>query len=107
LGSDSGVFEEMKCLFSIAPEARNGGESPEFLSLKNSSQTLDRTQSRVDLHVRSVQTAGRDARVRVVDRRVQSLAKLERPVIHPVGNECLSANRTQWRVRSRATERIR
>jgi hypothetical protein len=25
-----GVFEEMKCLFSIAPEAKKGGESPEF-----------------------------------------------------------------------------
>jgi hypothetical protein len=30
----SGVFLEMKCLFSIAPEARKGGESSECLSLK-------------------------------------------------------------------------
>jgi hypothetical protein len=44
---------EMKCLFSIAPEARKDGESPECSSLKNSNQTLDQTRSRVDLRVRS------------------------------------------------------
>jgi hypothetical protein len=79
----------MKCLFSIAPEARKGDESPECLSLKNFNWTLDRTRSRVDLHVRSVQTTGRDARVKVVDRRVRSLADPERPVTLPVGSACL------------------
>jgi hypothetical protein len=34
MGLDSGDFEEMKCLFSIAPKARKGGESLECLSLK-------------------------------------------------------------------------
>jgi hypothetical protein len=58
---DSMLLVEMKCLFSIAPEARKGGESPECLSLKNSNQTLDRTRSRVDLRVRSAQVEGRGA----------------------------------------------
>jgi hypothetical protein len=52
---------EVKCLFSIASEARNGGESPEYLSLKNSNRTLDRTRSRVDLRVRSALVKGRGA----------------------------------------------
>jgi hypothetical protein len=39
---DSGVFKEIKCLFSIAPEARKGCENPECLSLKNSNRTLSR-----------------------------------------------------------------
>jgi hypothetical protein len=38
---DSMLFMEIKCLFSIAPEARKGGKSLECLSLKNSNQTLD------------------------------------------------------------------
>jgi hypothetical protein len=50
---------EVKCLFSIAPEARKGGESPECLSLKNSNRKLDRTQSKVDLRVRSALVEGR------------------------------------------------
>jgi hypothetical protein len=100
-------FEEMKCLFSIVPEVRKGGESLECLSLKNSNRTLDRTRSRVDLRVRSVQTVGRDACVKVIDRRVRSLTEPERPVTHPVGSACLSVDRTSWRVRSRATGRIR
>jgi hypothetical protein len=45
---DSGVFEEMKCLFSIAPKARKGGESPKCFSLKNSNRTLNWTRSRFD-----------------------------------------------------------
>jgi hypothetical protein len=45
---DSGVLEEMKCLFSIAPEARKCGESPKCFSLKNSNRTLNRTRSRFD-----------------------------------------------------------
>jgi hypothetical protein len=55
------VFEEMKCLFSIMPEARKGGESPECLFLKNFNWTLDRTWSMVDLRVRSAQVEGRGA----------------------------------------------
>jgi hypothetical protein len=102
-----GVFEKMKCLFSIALEARKGGESLEFLSLKNSNRTLDRTRSRVDLRVRSVQTAGRDAHVKVVDRRVRSLTESQRPVMHPVGSACLNADRTWWRIWSPATGRVR
>jgi hypothetical protein len=97
------LFVKMKCLFSIAPEARKGGESPECLSLKKNSNW---TRSRVDLRVQSIQFAGRDAREKVADRRVRSLAELERPVTHPEGSACLSANRTQWRVRSRATGRV-
>jgi hypothetical protein len=100
---DSGVFEEMKCLFSITPEVRKGGKSPECLSLKNS----NRTRSRVDLRVRLVQTAGRDTRVKVADRRVRSLAELKRLITHLVGSACLSADRTWWRVRSRMTGRVR
>jgi hypothetical protein len=90
------MFEEMKCLFSIAPEARKGGESLECFSLKNSNWT----RSRVDLHVRLVQTAGRDARVKVADLRVRSLAEPELPVTHPVGSACLSADQLPWRVGS-------
>jgi hypothetical protein len=58
---DSVLFMEMKCLLSIAPEARKGGESLECLSLKNSNRTLDRTRSRVDLRVRLAQVKGRGA----------------------------------------------
>jgi hypothetical protein len=97
----------MKCLFSIAPEVRKGGESLKCLSMKNSNQTLDRTWSRVDLRIRSVQTAGRDARVKVADQHVRSLTEPERPVMHPVGSACLSVDQTRWRVRSRATGRVR
>jgi hypothetical protein len=42
----------MKCLFSIAPEARKGGKSLKCLSLKNFNQTLERTRFRVDLNRR-------------------------------------------------------
>jgi hypothetical protein len=63
--------------------------------------------SRVNLRVRSVQTAGRDARVKVADRRVRSLAKPERPILHLVGSACLNADRTRWRVRSRVTGHVR
>jgi hypothetical protein len=38
-----------------------GDESLEYLSLKNSNQTLDRTRYRVDLRVRSAQVEGRGA----------------------------------------------
>jgi hypothetical protein len=58
---DSALCVEAKRLFSIAPEARKGGESPECLSLKNSNRTLDRTRSRVDLHVRLAKVEGRGA----------------------------------------------
>jgi hypothetical protein len=86
---------------------RKVGENPECLSLKNSNRTLNRTQSRVDLRVRSVQTVGRDARVKVADRRVRSLADPKRLVTLPVGSACLSTDRTWWRVRSRATGHVR
>jgi hypothetical protein len=98
---------KMKCLFSIELEARKGSESPECLSLKNSNRTLDRMRSMVDLHVRSVQTTGRDARVKVADRRIRSLAEPEHLVMHQVGSACLSADRTRWCVRSRATGHVR
>jgi hypothetical protein len=75
---DSDVFEKMKCLFFIAPKTGKGGESPECLSLKNSNWTLDRTQSRVDLRVRSIQTAGRDAHVKVTEP--------ERPVMYTLSS---------------------
>jgi hypothetical protein len=58
---DSDVLVEIKCIFSIMPEARKGDESSEYLSLKNSNRTLDRTRSRVDLRVRSAQVEGRGA----------------------------------------------
>jgi hypothetical protein len=58
---DSTLCVEVKCLFYIMPEARKGGNSPNCLSLKNSNRTLDRTRSRVDLHVRSAQVEGRGA----------------------------------------------
>jgi hypothetical protein len=58
---DSALCVEAKRLFSIAPKAREGGESPEYLSLKNSNQTLDWTRSRVDLRVRLAQVKGRGA----------------------------------------------
>jgi hypothetical protein len=96
----------MKFLFYIAPEVRKGSESSKCLSLKNSNRTLDRTRSKVVLNVRSVQIAGRDARMKVVDRHVWSLVEPERPVMYPVGSACLSADRTWWHVRSRATERV-
>jgi hypothetical protein len=63
-------------------------------------------RSRVDLCVRSVQIAGKDMREKVTDQRVQSLVEPERPVMHPEGSACLSADRTRWRVRSRATRRV-
>jgi hypothetical protein len=104
---DSGIFEEMKCLFCIGPETRKGGESPKLLSLKNSNRTLDRMRSKVDLRVRSVQIAGRDAHMKVTDRRVWSLVKPEHLFMHPVDSACLSVDRTWWRVRSRVTGRVR
>jgi hypothetical protein len=57
----SNVLVEIKYIFSIAPEARKGGECLECLSLKNSNRMLDRTRSRVDLRVRSAQVEGRGA----------------------------------------------
>jgi hypothetical protein len=51
---DSALCVEAKRLFSIAPEAREGGESPECLSLKNSNWTLEWMRSRVDQRVRLV-----------------------------------------------------
>jgi hypothetical protein len=68
---------------------------------------LDRTRSRVDLRVQSVQITGRNVREKVVDRRVRSLVELERLVTHPEGSACLCADQTRWCVRSRATGRVR
>jgi hypothetical protein len=91
--------------FHCAGGEKRWRKSGVFVS-ENCNRTLDRTQSRVDLRVRSVQIAGRDAREKVTDWRVWSLAEPERPITHPEGSTCLSADRTQWRVRSRATGRV-
>jgi hypothetical protein len=102
----SGVFEEMKCLFSIVSEARKGGESPECLSLKN----FNRTRSREDLRVRSVAAVAearglgfctgasdhsRDRRVRSGAQRVCSSRGRSDAVARPVASgPLLDSNRT-------------
>jgi hypothetical protein len=43
---------------------------------------------------------------RVCNRRVWSLAEPERPITHPENNACLKADRSRWRVRSRAIRRV-
>jgi hypothetical protein len=93
-------------IFHCAGDEKRRRKSGVFIS-ENSNRTLDRTRSRVDLRVRSVQTAGRDARMKVTDRRVRSLMEPERPITHPVGSACLSTDRTSWGIRSRATGRVR
>jgi hypothetical protein len=131
---DSGVFEEMKYLFSITPEARKGGESPECLFLKNFNRTLDRTRSRMDLRVRSALVEGRGtARLgfvtgrwsgltsasgqftwaqrkgacRARDRRVRRSPGPERLVSYDLCGLVARRDRTLWRVRSRAIGRVR
>jgi hypothetical protein len=107
---DSCIFEEMKCLLSIAPEARKGDKSSECLSLKNFNWTLDRTRFRVDLRVRSVQTTGRDARVKVTDgasgpswnQRVRSRTQWAALVLVPIGHGGASGH-----VRPDASDRAR
>jgi hypothetical protein len=71
-------FREKKCLFSIAPEARKGSESPECFSLK----TLTGRGPSLTGRVRSVQHG---VGTRVCNRRIRSLTELERPVGHPEG----------------------
>jgi hypothetical protein len=97
----------MKCLFFIASEARKGGESPECLSLKKLQPNAgpDAVQGGPACPVSSNRRQRRT--LKVADRRVRSLVDPECPVTLPVGSAYLSADRTRWRVRSRATKRVR
>jgi hypothetical protein len=98
-----GIFVEVKCIFSTTPKAKifsmskekEVGEETEAKGGHWCDQTLD------------WQLLCMAWGARVCNRRVQSLTEPERPVTHPENNTCLRADRTRWRVRSRAIGRVR
>jgi hypothetical protein len=94
-----GAFVEVKRLFSTTSEAKKRRRK-EITSVTGRGLGTTGTSGQW-LQRCAAQGA------RACNRRVRSLAELERPITHLENSASLRADRTRWRVRSRATGRIR
>jgi hypothetical protein len=111
---NSAFFVEVKCLFSTTSEAEIFSSQRRRKSEKKQRQK-EVTGVTGRWTGRGLGTTGasgqwqqlcaaRDARV--CNQRFRSLAKPKCSVTHPGNNACLRADRTRWRVRSRAIGRV-